>query len=253
MKNQDVRRFYDSIANDYDRMISFDKRLALEEPRFRSLVNKYSITSALDAGAGSGFHSILLARCGVSVTAIDISGEMLRKLRQHAQSQNLAIDTIESDFLKIRLPGLSFDAVLCLGNSLVHLPSPVHLKKTISKFAKLLKPGGVLILQILNYDKILKQKERVQSIKKSGDTLYIRYYEFHEKQILFNLLTINTETLEHDLRSIPIRPIGSMDLRNILIKSGLRQTRLYGDLALTPFSRSTSHDLVITAIKSSSR
>jgi glycine/sarcosine N-methyltransferase len=249
MKNQQVRRFYDTIANDYDRMISFEKRLDIEEPKFRKLVEKYSITSALDAGAGSGFHSVLLARCGVQVTAVDISGEMLRKLEQNAKDQNLIIKTVKSDFIKLPLPTPSFDAVICLGNSLVHIPTIAHLKKAITNFAKLLNPGGIMILQILNYDRVMKQKERLQSIKKSGDNLYIRYYEFHKKHILFNLLTINAETLRHELHSVLIKPIMSSEIKNIIKNSGFVKIQSYGDLALNPFLKGVSHDLVITANK----
>lgn len=249
MKNQKVNRFYDSIADDYDRMISFKKRLDIEEPKFRNLVEKYSITSALDAGAGSGFHSVLLARCGVNVTAVDVSEKMLSKLRENAHIWDIPVKTLRSDFLKLHIPDTSFDAVFCLGNSLVHLTTNVNLKRAITNFAKHLRPGGTIIIQILNYDRILKHKNRIQSIKKSENNLFIRYYEFHKRNIFFNILNINTETLAHDLSTAVIKPVMSPDIKNILKKSGFKKIKCHSDLTLKPFSKLTSQDTVLTAIK----
>ena len=249
MKSKQVLRFYNSIAGEYDRMISFGKRLDPETPLFRYLIEKYSIRDALDAGAGSGFHSILLARLGVNVTAVDISGEMLAKLKQNAKDQHVEIKTVRSDFLNLSLPSTSFDAIFCLGNSLVHIISAREMKKVISNFAKLLKPGGVAIIQLLNYDRIMKQKESIQSIKRADGMLFIRYYEFIEKLIRFNLLTVDTGNLKHQLNTVLIHPVMISDLESILKKSGFGRIELYGDLTLKPFSKNKSHDLVITARK----
>jgi len=52
-----------------------------------------------------------------------------------------------------------FDALMCLGNSFAHLPDFVgdqrDQRQAIAKFAKVLKPGGLLIIDHRNYDYIL--------------------------------------------------------------------------------------------------
>ena len=45
-----------------------------------------------------------------------------------------------------------YDAVLCLGNSLPHLLTQADLVAALSGMGALLKPGGLLVLQNLNYD-----------------------------------------------------------------------------------------------------
>jgi ubiquinone/menaquinone biosynthesis C-methylase UbiE len=249
MINRQITHFYDDIADYYDQMISFEKRLPIEEAKFMNLIEKYSVSTALDAGAGSGFHSVLLAKCGVRVTAVDLSGKMLRKLEHNAKRHKVKIETIKSDFYKLRLPPSSFDAIFSLGNTLAHLPSPEHLRNSVTTFARLLKPGGVLILQLLNYDRIIGQKERLQSIKKDDGNLYIRYYELHDNQIIFNLLKINIADLTHNLNSITIRPILSSELMKILCKSGFEKPSFYSDLTCKPFLKRTSQDLVVIAKK----
>jgi SAM-dependent methyltransferase len=49
----------------------------------------------LDVGAGTGFLSLMLARLGYSVTALDISSGMLEKLEESARLQGLEIETVQ--------------------------------------------------------------------------------------------------------------------------------------------------------------
>jgi ubiquinone/menaquinone biosynthesis C-methylase UbiE len=76
-----VAKFYDALAPDYDTMTGFQKRFVHEKPFFRLLVEKYKIRTVLDAGCGTGFHSLLLAQLGVQVTAIDVSPVIKNPLR----------------------------------------------------------------------------------------------------------------------------------------------------------------------------
>src|SRR5512135_1969492 len=90
--------FYDSLASDYDAMTGFEKRLVQERPYFHRLVDRYGLTSAVDAGTGTGMHALLLAQLGVRVTAVDVSPEMLRRLSGHAREMQVEIDIVESGF-----------------------------------------------------------------------------------------------------------------------------------------------------------
>jgi SAM-dependent methyltransferase len=49
----------------------------------------------LDAGAGTGFLSLVLARLGHRVTALDIAPAMLERLRETAAREGLEVDTVE--------------------------------------------------------------------------------------------------------------------------------------------------------------
>src|SRR5512134_2992369 len=86
-----VESFYDRLAADYDAMTTFEKRFVQEEPFFKLLAQRHRIASALDAGSGTGFHSIVLARLGVAVTAVDISSRMLDELSRHTRQLGLGI------------------------------------------------------------------------------------------------------------------------------------------------------------------
>jgi ubiquinone/menaquinone biosynthesis C-methylase UbiE len=57
-KRMDPKEFYDELAANYDEMTGFDQRFPHECPFFRILIERSHVTSALDAGCGTGFHSI---------------------------------------------------------------------------------------------------------------------------------------------------------------------------------------------------
>jgi SAM-dependent methyltransferase len=95
---------------------------------------------AVDLGAASGFQSMALADLGFErVLAIDTSARLLRKLRSNCG--NRPVTPIEDDMLRILqhvTPG-SADAVVCMGDTLTHLPRRelVHTREDGSwKFAK---------------------------------------------------------------------------------------------------------------------
>jgi len=67
---------------------------------------------ALDVAAGSGRHSLLLARSGFRVVAIDYAEAGLRVMQASARADRLAIWPIMADLGNFPLPRQRFDAVL---------------------------------------------------------------------------------------------------------------------------------------------
>jgi len=91
-------KFYDELAVDYDGMTGFEQRFPHERPFFRMLIDRYKLENALDAGCGTGFHSILLAQLGLQVTATDISEELLMQTRKHAKEYGVHIKNNQLNF-----------------------------------------------------------------------------------------------------------------------------------------------------------
>ena len=61
----DARDFYDGLGDDYDRMVSWEGRLAREEQFFNRLFDENGTWSVLDAACGTGMHAIAFARGGM--------------------------------------------------------------------------------------------------------------------------------------------------------------------------------------------
>jgi len=248
----DISGFYDWLAPDYDRMTGFNQRLDRERPVFERIVNTYRIRTAVDAGCGTGFHSILLSSLGVSVTAADVSVEMLGILEKRARSNGLPITILATSFKglgsKISPP---VDAVFCLGNSLAHLRTDEEVRSAFESFAAALRPGGLLVTQTLNYDRILAARERIQSVREAGGVTYVRFYDFEESLIRFNILRLTRQDgrIAHDMRSILLRPTGQGRLQQLLTDSGFGDVVPYGGLTMDAFEPERSTDLVVFGLK----
>jgi len=247
-----TQTFYDTLSDDYDSMTSFEQRLIKEEPLFRTLVEKYKIKTALDAGSGTGVHSLLLAHTGVKVTAVDISRKMLQRLSIHAQEKKLKVKIIKADFLNLpKKIHDKYDAVFCMGNSLVHAKTKRELKNILFNFYTLLNLNGILFIQILNYDRIISKREIIQSIKESELKTFIRFYGFGKDHIDFNLLTIdrNDGMLQHKLQTTTLRPTRQKEIVGLLRKAGFIKIESLGNLMGDKFFMSKSKDLYIIARK----
>jgi SAM-dependent methyltransferase len=110
-----IRAYWDADAATYDD--SVDHGLAAASPALRAAWNAalHRLLPApparvLDAGAGTGFLSLSLARLGHRVTALDLSAGMLARLREVAGREGLAIEVVEAG-AETPPPG-PFDAVV---------------------------------------------------------------------------------------------------------------------------------------------
>src|SRR5436305_7817927 len=70
---------------------------------------------ALDLGCGEGRNSLLLARYGFQVHAIDASSQGLQKLQQYAASQGLpSIECSVADVRTVQLAPNAYDAIVAV-------------------------------------------------------------------------------------------------------------------------------------------
>jgi SAM-dependent methyltransferase len=248
-----VQQFYDELADDYDRMTGFEKRFVQEGPFFRLLVDTHMLKTAVDAGSGTGFHALLLAQLGVRVTAVDLSGNMLARLREHAAEMGLPVATLQAPFAElpahVKEP---VDAVVCLGNSLAHLPSPEELARALESFARITRPGGILFAQLMNYERILSSRTRVLSVREESGTVFVRFYDFLGETIRFNVMRILRAATkpEAEISSMMLRPVLLEELRRHLEESGFTNVRAYGSVAMEEYAPADSRDLVVLARRS---
>jgi SAM-dependent methyltransferase len=245
-----VAAFYDKLAPDYDTMTRFGKRFVHEKPFFRLLVDRYNIKTALDAGCGTGFHSLLLSQLGVTVTAVDVSQIMLKRLALHAKQMGETIEAVKSSFQELHIQK-QFDAIFSLGNSLAHLPTRDDLLQALRNFSLLLKPRGVIFLQNLNYDRIMAQHQRVQSVKEEDDVTFVRFYDYENDRIRFNILKLKrlANGIEPELNSIEIRPVLKDELFALLEQAGFVDMKPFGAISMEEYHPEASQDLVVLAAK----
>ena len=121
----------------------------------------------LDAGCGTGKYAIELARRGYIVHGIDLSPELIEIARRSASSGAVAASFSVGDILT--LPAGRYDAILCRGvlNDFVHDNSRAAV---FAAFAQALKPEGVLILDVREWEATAVRKDREPLFRKRVDT-----------------------------------------------------------------------------------
>lgn len=246
-KPQDRQASFDDVAAEFDRLTRFDHRLERERPVFERLLHQYGWRKAVDAGCGSGVHAIVLAQLGVEVVGIDISAAMLARARQNAQRFGVQIRWVEGDLAHTELEG-GFDAVVSLGNVFALLLGPDVLEAVVARFRTWLRPGGQVLVQMLNFERILAEKRRLIAANEVEDTIFVRYYDFALPLLQFNLLRLQQgdrppidalTTTEH-------YPWQRQELLRIFEAHGF-DVRFWGNLQGAPFDPRDSENLVVFA------
>jgi glycine/sarcosine N-methyltransferase len=222
--------FYSSISAYYDRIFPVDPQ-ALDflgsglEPGSR----------VLDIACGTGGHSIGLAELGHRVTGIDLDGAMIRLARDKAGDLAAPPDFRIMDMLTVAdalEPG--FDRIFCVGNSLVHLETDKKIARLLAGCFSLLRPQGCLIVQIINYDRILSQGlTTLPTLHDEAAALeFNRSYELDRtgRQLIFRTeLEVGREEERRVIRNqIPLRIVTRKQLQRLVRTAGFRGLEWFG-------------------------
>jgi SAM-dependent methyltransferase len=132
---------------------------------------------AVDLGCGFGMHSIALARRGSSVLALDSSDYLLDELKAHAGA--LPIAAVEDDLLAFqRHLDRPPDVILCMGDTLTHLPDRSAVLQLFTLAAASLRPGGRFVLTFRDYTKPLAGNGRFIPVKSDADRILVCFLEY---------------------------------------------------------------------------
>ncbi len=117
--------------------------------------------AVLDCACGIGTQAIGLALLGHRVHATDLSPRAVARAAQEAASFGVALTVGVADFrsLAADVPG-SFDVVLAADNAVAHLLTDDDLARAARNMRAKLRPGGVLILGIRDYDQLVRERPR---------------------------------------------------------------------------------------------
>ena len=266
----DSREFYDRQAALYQVMNDWPARLSLELPFIRRELERASAQTVLDAACGGGHHAIALAREGYAVRGADLSAEMIELARRNAAKSQVAVRFEQAGFVDMSARfSETFDAVLCLGNSLPHVLTKEDQLAALAAMRGRLRHGGVLVLQNLNYDLRWKNRPRffaLNPVTLEGRTALVwRMADYHDPGtrvagldgpcpepglITFHIATIeqNAEgTWQASVKSTLQRPLFATDLQRWLAQAGFKDVKLFGGMDASSFNPDSSPDLVMVA------
>lgn len=240
------------IAPYYDLMTGYSRRLVKEFGVIKHLVDRFKITRALDAGCGTGVHTIILAKIGVEVIGLDSSPEMLAIARTNALKEGVRPEFRQEYFesLPAEWDG-GFDAIFCLANSLVGVQNAERLSLSLQAFHRVLKPGGQAIIQVLNLSGFRRQHRRIIKVSSEQNLTFVRFLDFEELDTRLNVLVLEHELGEvrHTFSSQSILPITSELLSAAARVNHFSGIHFFSDLTLTEPVAAESENLVALLTK----
>ena len=152
-----VRDFYDGLAADYHLVYGdhWDDAVAQQGEVLDGLIREAHDGAAdvLDCSCGIGTQAIGLALRGHQVHGTDISERSLERARAEAARLGAELSLAVADFRDLDGVEGTFDVVLSCDNALPHLLEPAEVLRALGAMRSRLRPGGLLIVSIRDYDK----------------------------------------------------------------------------------------------------
>ena len=126
-----------------------------EQLAIRRLLRDTHVGHAVDVGGGFGRHSRLLARYADAVTLVEPSSHQLNSAAEFLRGST--IERRLGTAANLRLPAGSADLIL-MARVMHHLPEP---QPVFTEFARVLRPGGILLLEFANSAHIVNRMRSV--------------------------------------------------------------------------------------------
>jgi len=225
----------------YDALIDWPKRLAREAPFFKKHFAAAGVRRVLDAACGTGRHAAMFHEWGLEVEAADLSATAVEYAR-HTHGQHAGLCWVQRSFTEpTGAPG-TFDAVVCLGNSLALAGGAEQRARACAAMLEVLRPGGICIIQVLNLWSLPEGPTQWQKCR--------RVVLDGEDHILLKALHRTGSCGFVDLVDLRVEPSGGLERRIETAEScGAERVDLYGDYEGNPYLRPSSTDLIVVAYK----
>lgn len=157
--------------------------------RFTALLTQLDLrpravgATAVDLGCGSGFQTIPLAQAGYQVTAIDFSEALLTELAR--DTDNLAVRTVRADLRELEryCPTPSPEVIVCMGDTLPHLPSIDDIARVLASACQALAPNGHLLLSFRDYTVPRSGNDRFIPVRGDTDRILTCFLEYENDHV----------------------------------------------------------------------
>ena len=208
VETPDTPVFYHLLADDYDRLfpVTDQQRRFLVE-----LVEDRRIRRVLDVACGSGEQAGVFRALGLDVSALENDEKMLGLVRGKDPAIDVRLGSMEC-VAELFEPG--FDLVLCIGNSLPHLADLDAVSRTLDGMRSLLNVGGTLLVSIVNFDRVMRDRIDALPVKRVTDAsgrpmTFERFYDLSglPERVIFRMkLSVGEETHTASVTLIPLSP-----------------------------------------------
>lgn len=185
------------LARHYSWMfgLTFEEKVTEQRTILEPVLSGGARGLAIDLGCGPGFQTIALAQLGFApVLALDTSAELLAELDAHGTEYRMEATRIEArqaDILTLcdQVQPDEASAIVCMGDTLTHLPGRDAVRRLFEAAATALAPDGIFVLTWRDLTRELTGAERFIPVRSGEDRIMTCFLEY-----------VNAETVEvHDL------------------------------------------------------
>lgn len=115
--------------------------------------------AVLDCSCGIGTQALGLAHSGYTVTGTDVAPAAVERARAESDRRGIPLTLAVTDMRTVdTVVGRTYDAVVSADNSLPHLLTDDDLAAAVSSIHRCVKPGGVFLATIRDYDQLAEQQ-----------------------------------------------------------------------------------------------
>ena len=243
--NDKQNKFYTSISNYYSEIFPYNP---MQLQFVKNCIGNLNEKQILDIGCATGELAFNLANEGANVTGIDLNEDLLNRAIGNSKFQNSNYNR-EMEFAtpKFQIGNMlelendfktgQFDAILCFGNTLVHLPTKNLIRQMLHSVNKVLKAGGLFLIQILNYDYILGEQISELPLIETKNIKFIRKYKFNKNSSTIQFQTELHLKKENEIVSneTSLLALKSNELIELLKNTGFSNIQLFANFKQDTF------------------
>jgi SAM-dependent methyltransferase len=134
---------------------------------------------AVDLGCGPGYQTIALAQLGfLPVVAIDTSSALLDELRSHIGNLPVRMEKADLRTLPAIVPAEQATVIVCMGDTLTHLPQRDDVATLFRDVFDRLRPGGIFVITYRDLTTELFGTDRFIPVRSDDDKIMTCFLEF---------------------------------------------------------------------------
>jgi glycine/sarcosine N-methyltransferase len=233
-----------SFAETYDRFV---KRQTLLPAGLLELVRELGGKSVLEFACGTGTVACGLALEGYDIVGVDYSPDMLKAARAKARRNKAKVKFITGDIAKVKIRQ-KFDLLLCMGNAIPHFKTQKSLSQLLENCKSHLNDGGHVVFQLLNYNRILKNRPSTFAIDVAPDAVRFKQYRYRAGEIDFFVTVVDGAAIPPTISKTKttLKPWRMGDLKYLMARAGFEEIIAHGNYSKAEFNLE-SNDLIIVA------
>ncbi|MBW1616207.1 MAG: class I SAM-dependent methyltransferase [Deltaproteobacteria bacterium] len=203
-----------------------------------------------DFGCGPGLYTTGLAEQGAVVTGIDFSGNSLRYAKKTARKKGLAINYIKANYLDFNTKD-KFDLIIMIMCDYCAL-SYEQRKTILSKFRSLLKPNGLVALDIYSLNSFDARKEtsyyelnQLNGFWSDKDYYcFVNTFKYNKERVILDKYSIIEETGKREIYNW-LQYFDESSLKKEFEQSGFIVKELYADVAGGVFAENSAEIAIV--------